>query len=204
MLRFEDGAGTLVPALRGYVGHVLVERGTVANINFLPSTSSPQWDYYAVEYRKLERLRATVAATARLGVFRVDRDNAKEFADQIRVMKGVDPTLGLYAAYAYSAVGLTDQIRSVRDYMLGDLGVEFFDVAMLTRRNVTASEGGPNVVVPACPMLRQGWDLVDVVQAKLADVMRDARQWLRPGLWTTFKPEATSMLIRAVEGGQLQ
>src|SRR5262249_25505304 len=56
---------------------------------------------------------------------------AQRLADQIRVLKGIDPTLGVYAAYAYADANLTDQTRSVRSFMQGDLGIDLFDVALL-------------------------------------------------------------------------
>jgi hypothetical protein len=204
LIQFSDGSGTVVPGLQGYIGHIFVKNGLVANINFLPSTNTMRWSDYKDQIKKLERLRAAVAAAAGLGVFRVERQDAQRFADRIRELKGADPTLGLYAAYAYSSVGLTHEVSSVREYMYWDLQAELFDVAMLTRRQVVASEHGPRIVVPICPMLRQGWSLVDVVEAKLSELMVEARQWLLPGLWTTFSRKGMDHLIGAFERGELR
>src|SRR5450759_1920849 len=41
---------------------------------------------------------------------------SSQLADSIRVLKGIDPTLGLYAAYAYAEADLLNQVRSVQEY----------------------------------------------------------------------------------------
>jgi hypothetical protein len=204
LVRFSDGTGTIVAGLHGYIGHILVDNGVVANVNFVPATNNRRWPEWRHQIRKMERLRAAVAAAAGLGVFRVEREDAEGFADRIRELKGADPTLGLYAAYAYSSAGLGEKVESVREFMYYDLSAELFDIAMLARRNVVASECKPHIVVPVCPMLRQGWSLVGVRKANLSHLMREARQWLRPGLWTTFASEGMALLIEAAENGRLQ
>ena len=114
-----------------------------------------------------------------------------------------DPTLGLYAAYAYATIGLDRQVASVHQAMYADLQADLFDVAMLTRLGAAACEHGRDIVVPICPMLRQGWSLVEVRGAQLSNLAREARQWLRAGLWTTFAPEGMALLIDAAKNGEL-
>jgi hypothetical protein len=200
LIQFSNGSGTLVPGLRGYIGHIVVDRGAIANVNFLPSTNSQRWLNFGARLQELDRLRASVAAASGLGMFRVPTKDAGQFADTIRELKGADPSLGLYAAYAYSSVGLANQVESVRDYMRRDLGVDLFDVAMLSRRGVSASDE----VVPICPMLRQGWSLTGVTEAKLSPLMEEARKSLLPGLWTTFAPDGMALLIDAANKGELR
>src|SRR5439155_984745 len=121
------GGGTVVAALREHVAHVVVENGLVAGVTYIPSRNSSRWSGDAVERARLDKLHAAVATAARYGVFRIESDGgsrtqaATRLGDQIRVLKGVDPTLGLYAAYAYSDAGAIAQVRSVRELMRGDL-----------------------------------------------------------------------------------
>jgi hypothetical protein len=116
-------------------------------------------------------------------------------------MKGIDPTLGLYAAYAYADAGLPDQVRSVREYMRGDLGVDLFDVAMLSSstRSWTSSQ-----MFPFFPMLSQGWSLLRVCGAKLDEGLAEAHNHLLPGLWTTLDAVGSGIVELALRAGRVR
>ena len=45
--------------------------------------------------------------------------------------------------------------------------------------------------------------LMPVRDATVPEVVRQARQWLRPALWTTFAPEGVELLSKAIERGEL-
>src|SRR5262249_44625549 len=133
-LQFAHGTGTTIAALDRYTGSVVVANGKVTNVSYIPSRGN---DLNNQQAAQLEQLHAAVATAAQFGVFRIEGSEkdrnaaARKMADRIRIMKSVDPTLGLYAAYAYSQAGLPEQIRSVRNLMRGNLRVDLFDVAML-------------------------------------------------------------------------
>jgi hypothetical protein len=204
-LLFEDGSGTVVAGLPGFVGTLVVQSGRVMSVAYAPSRNSPRWDDYGNERNRVEELRALVSTAANLGVFRIEGDRetrtaaAQRLADQIRVLKGVDPTLGIYAAYAYADANLTEQARSVRSFMQGDLGVDLFDVALmagvLSGRRI---EGGLDPV-PFCPMLTQGWQLLRVREVALSEDVQKARDDLRPALWTTIGPRGMESIARAIQ-----
>ncbi|MBI3301688.1 MAG: caspase family protein [Deltaproteobacteria bacterium] len=198
VLRFADGSGTVLAGIENYIGTVVVDNGRVVDVSYVPSDNSYRWHEYAGERARLEKLRAIVATAARFGVFRVDRENASEIADQIRYLKSIDPTLGLYAAYAYAEVGLRDQVQSVMDYMKGDLSAMLFDVAMLAGTLAGPQAGSPYPVVPFCPMLSQGWTLLRVKRAKVPPAAEEASNHLLPALWTTFDPTGINLILRAI------
>jgi hypothetical protein len=210
LIQFEGGNGTVLPGLRGYIGHIFVDQGAVTNVNYVPSTNNVgRWREYQAVQAHVEALRAAVAAAAGLGVFRIDRREAEPFADKIRELKVFDPTLGLYAAYAYASAGLEADVGSVLQSMRRDLNAELFDVAMLARRGVHPHEVGPNdpdplAIVPFCPMLRQGWSLLQVCEAGLPDAVRQAQNWLLPALWSTFAPEGVELLRQAMLRGDFR
>jgi hypothetical protein len=210
LIQFEGGSGTVLPGLRGYIGHIFVDDGAVTNVNYVPSTNSvDRWREYQYVQADVEALRATVAAAAGLGVFRVEPREARPFADKMRQFKVLDPTLGLYAAYAYASAGLDQEVSSVLQYMRTDLNAELFDVAMLARRAVRPHEVGPNdpdplAILPFCPMLRQGWSLLEVREAQLPDAVRQAQNWLLPALWSTFAPEGVELLRQAMLRGDFR
>jgi hypothetical protein len=196
---FVGGGGTVVAALRNFVATVVVDQGRVVNVTYVPSgLREDDW---------IRALRATVAASAKFGVFRIEGDRrtrtakAKELADQVRVGKAFDPTLGLYAAYAYADADILDQVESVRQYMRGNLGVDLFDVAMLSG-GFSKSFPRENAV-PFCPMLSQGWNLLRVKGVELPAEVQRTRDHIRAALWTTFDTEGINMLAAALSQGRL-
>ena len=115
---------------------------------------------------QIESLRALVAGLARKGVLRLGKDVAPAFAAKTRVYKAHDPTLGIYAAYAYNDAGLIDDIRSVEGFMRHDLrGAMVYDIALLLREAKTKAY---QTLFPFCPMLSQGWALLRVLGARCA------------------------------------
>jgi Caspase domain len=209
-LRFEDGSGTVVAALPGFIGTLVVERGHVMSVAYAPSRNSPRWSEYSDAGNRVDDLRALASTAAKFGVFRIEGDRetrtaaAQRLADQIRVMKGIDPTLGIYAAYAYADANLTEQARSVRSFMQNDLGVDLFDVALmagvLSGRRIV--DGLDPVVVPFCPMLTQGWQLLRVREVTLSEDVQKARDDLRPALWTTVGPRGMEYIARAIQAAK--
>jgi hypothetical protein len=204
MLEFADGGATVVAALQGYIGAVTVQRGLVKNVSYTPSRSNHRWSQGDLD--QVEELRAIVAVASRLGTFRIEGSEparvrqATQLADRIRVFKGVDPSLGLYAAYAYAEAGLLEQIRSVGSILRTDLNADLFDVALLSGR---LSLSDPQVLarsaVPFCPMLSQGWSWLRVKNVNLPDTLSGARDFLRPALWSTFDPGAVPLLRARLE-----
>lgn len=201
MLRFADGSGTVLAAVKGYIAGLVVDGGRVLNVSYVPSQNNWRWSEYQQQHARLERLRAIVAASARLGVFQVDRDKANVVADEIGYMRSIDPTLGLYAAYAYADAGLRDHVRSVQGFMRSDLNADLFDVAMLAGTLSGSHQGPP--VVPFCPMLGQGWGLLRVRGVKLPAALSRAADHLRPALWTTFEPAGMDIIEEAFHKGEL-
>jgi hypothetical protein len=165
---------------------------------------------YDSEAARLERLRASVGAAARLGVFRIEgptdlrRKTGRELAGRIRMLKGIDPTLGLYAAYAYADAGLLGDVRSVRGYMKNDLGgIDLFDVLMLTGEMSGKPPGNARGPYPFCPMLSQGWELLRVRDVRLPERIAALREHLRPSLWTTIDSEGMQTVEDVLRAGQV-
>jgi Caspase domain len=205
-IRFQDGSCTLAAALPGYIGTVVVDAGGVINVSYVPSISNWRRSEYESQRGRLDQLRATVASAARFGIFRITGDrenrsrNAQQLGDTIRIAKSLDPTLGLYAAYAYNEADLIEQVRSVQAFMHSDLETDLFDVLLLAGllREVLKDSSNRGTPVPLCPMLSQGWELLRVKNVQLAPELETARNFLRPALWTTFEPPAFNLLVAAI------
>lgn len=209
ILRFGDGSGTVLAVLGGYIANIVVQDGRVVNVSYIPSLDSRRWRDYKQNRLRLEDLRAKVAIAARFGVFQVNRETAGRLADEIRYLKSIDPTLGLYAAHAYADAGLQDEVRSVQFYMRNDLQADLFDVAMLagdlsgiSDQEMRVPRGAP--VVPFCPMLGQGWGLLRVKGVRLAQQVSKAADHLRPALWTTFDSAGIDILEEALRRRDLR
>jgi hypothetical protein len=202
LIRFTNGRATPLAALQGFIGHVLVSDQAVINVSYIPSDNSDRWRDYIHRRDRLARLRAAASAAVRFGVFRLDeKKSAAQLAEDIRVLKGLDPSLGLYAAYAYSQADQRDDIDSVREIMSQDLQADLFDVAMLTRQFATISQ--TSRVVPFCPMLTQGWNLLRARGVQLPRVLDEAEDELEQGLWTTFKPIRAQLIFDAARRGEI-
>lgn len=199
LVQFADGSGTILAGLPGYIAAVTVENGGVVNVSYVPSTNSQLWEEYQYDRERVERLRAVAAAAARKGVLAVDREDAKRFGDIVRQAKRWDPTLGLYAVLAYAEFGLKADAQSVQVYMLRDLGVDLFDVALLAGRLAPEGLGA----VPFCPMLSQSWSFLGPRGVQLPPILAKASRRRLPTLWTTFDRDGMALLRRSAERGAL-
>lgn len=197
VIEFENGSGTVLAALRQFVANVVVDEGKVANVSYVPGQIGEQLNLTTSDFPQLNELHALVAASAKLGAFQIDGPpemrayNARRLADAVRQGKLADPTLGIYAAYAYADAGLSEQVRSVFEIMKGD-GIELFDVAMLA--GVRAGSRGSDFPVPFCPMLSQGWGLLRAKNVTLPEGLANAPDHLLRALWTTLDPEGMRMI----------
>ena len=157
-LEFEDGSGTIIAVLQGYVANIMVESGNVISVSYSPAKRGDQLATSQPNKSRADRIRALVATSAKFGVFRIDgppeisRKNAEQLAKAIRVEEPVDPTLAIYATYAYADAGLYEQMRSLHEIMKSRLGIDLFDVAMLS--GALSAGGSVEAQVPFCPMLK--------------------------------------------------
>lgn len=203
VIRFSDGSGTVIAALKGYIGTVVVDDGRVVSVTY---TRSQRGLSGSSEERRLLELRRLVATSARFGTFKIgvlgrDREKqAEKLADRIRVLKMVDPTLGIYAAYAYADADLPHQIESVRFYMQHDINGQIFDVALLADKlpNLPSRDIG---IAPFCPMLSQGWGLLRIANVQLHPDIDMARDHMVQALWTTFDEKGMDLVINAMMKG---
>ncbi|MEO5883522.1 MAG: caspase family protein [Caldimonas sp.] len=203
-VQFEDGRTAVLAALGGYIGHVVVGTNGVANVSYVPSRNHWRYQEYEKRQAEIDRLRALVALATDRETFHVRSEReADTLANRIRNEKGMDPTLGLYAAQAFYQAGNEAQVRSVLAYMRDDLSVDLFDVRLLALRRF-ANEPAWRPFVPFCPMLSQSWSLLAARGVELAAPLRRALPALCNSLWTTFEPEAGGPILDAIENGDLQ
>ncbi|WP_333577701.1 hypothetical protein [Sphingobacterium sp.] len=122
-------------------------------------------------------------------------DDAGSF---LRYGKALDPSLGLYAAYAFRETGNFDKIRSVYDYMILDNPVVPFDVAMLAGKLDETSTAS------FCPVMSSGWAYRDLYEKFINKEILEATKYLEPGLWTTFSVKGTELLINLINDNHIK
>lgn len=199
VLRFTEGTGTIVAAIPGYIAALIVTNGAVISVTYSPAPNSQAWQYYEYSREQAEQKRAIVATAARHGILAMDRDEARKFADVVRVDKSNDPTLGIYAALAYSNVGLRQDALSVLHFMQNDLDANLFDVWLFA--GADKAEEAKKPLVPVCPMLSQGWDYLRPLGVGVPGEL-DSKARLQ-SLWTTFTAKAMDEIMASAHEGKL-
>ena len=200
----EDGSCAVLAALRGYLGHVQFDEAGVSNISYVPSSNNWRFGAYQTRRKKIDRLRALVAVAVQRNTFSVRSEiEAGQLADQIRDEKALDPTLGIYAAYAFAQAGMDSKIRNMLGYMRDDLDADLFDVAMLANEPMDPSKRRKKTV-PPFPMLTQGWNLLRAYDVKLPDKLAKASRFLGDSLWTTFNRRGTDLVLDALQSGDFE
>jgi len=203
LLQFESGYATCLAAFPGYIGTLVTENDRVVNVSYAPSQNSIRWFEYADIRDDLEKRRAFTAVAARRGIFQIETENAVSFADYVRQLKGIDPTLGMYAAYAYAQIGRMEDVASVYEWMRTPLGTAVpvpFDVALLADRLESQDSVNGFSYAPRMPMLTQGWALLHN-ELPIPDWLLEARRYTLPSLWTTFNPDGFTFLRSMLSKG---
>ena len=201
-VRFDDGTGTVLAALKDYVGTVATSPVAVTNVGYDPEFAIGEPEDY------IAGLRATTAAAFKSGVLRFQgsqkerQQQAEQFGDITRRGKSLDPSLGVYAAYAFDEASLPEKVSSVRSYMADGLRADIFDVAMLDG-NRAANGAAQKDIVPFCPVLGIGWSYLNSSNVKLPKVVSDAKRYLKSSPWTAFEKEGMDLLIAALREGAL-
>jgi hypothetical protein len=194
LVQFANGSGVALPVLPGFVGTVLVQEDEIVSIAYAPAVGTPR--YYEYDQNEVEKRRAFASAAMSRGYFRVNATNAQRFAGYVRELKGFDPILGLFAAYAYSQAGLQDQVEDVYRYMAAEGVPMLVDVAML-------ANNWEKPVAPFCPLLRQSWALGAAQAMPILPLLEGVRPHLQPGLWTHFNQAGMDLLFAQFEGSGL-
>jgi hypothetical protein len=202
-IELAGGTGAIIAAFEGYIASLKIVGGRVTNVSYIPSHLDGRWLNEPEQWQQLAGLRAAVSAQVKHGVFRLSGEDPMSFADRIRTLKAIDPTLGIYAAYAYQQAGELEGIHSVAKYMREDLrGFLPFDVALLGSAPGT---GAPfhDPIAPFCPMLMQGWPLLRNRFETLPGNLERLQKYLVPALWTTIDPDGMKIIRNEILPGGL-
>lgn len=167
-------------------------------MNYTPAPGSRNYPEYVAVADELEARRAAAAVDALNGTFSVESSGDTALADYVRFLKRVDPTLGIYACYAYARAGKFDEIADIYRIMSSEPETVPFDVAMLAARSGGATFPS---AAPGMPLLTQGWMMLGRFQQSLPPALAQAREFLEPSLWATFSDAGMRILEAYVSEG---
>ena len=204
LLVLESGEGVLLPAIPDFICALSFENGELIDVSYEPSTNSRRWRDYEQRANEIRALRAIAASASANGSFRLEGNDALAVARRMQVSKGVDPSLAVYAAYAYHELQRRDLLTQMADFMSGDLGAPLFDVALLARKldkKETARDGVR--LVGAVPLMAQGWTLLNALEVKLPDSLSALQECRAQSLWTLFDAQGVDRVRRAFAQGDL-
>lgn len=191
LLEFDDGSGVLLPVIRGFVGVLRFRARGLDEVWYEPANEGDA----TLSRQELDFLRQAISKASALGVFALEGEDAGLLATRMQNLKFQDPALAVYAAYAFHDIGQFRRIGQMQDFLRSQLDVQLYDLALLSRAFLRADAGnGP--LVPALPMLSQGWALVGALRGPVPEKLDVLRRELLPSVWSLYTP-AGVQLIRA-------
>jgi hypothetical protein len=192
--------GMVLAVFPEFIGSVTVDTGCrVTNINYVPARNSWRYDAYQPRADEIERIKAHAAIAWRNGEFTLDAGSAAAFAERARVDKSLDPTLGIYAAYAYARAARAGDVQSILRYMEEDSSMPVpFDVVLLAGGGRGMAVPGRRRIAPFVPMLSQGWTLLTPADAIFLNVHERLRRQQLPSIWTTLTGDGAAIAAEFV------
>ncbi len=209
LLVLKDGRSIPIGIVKGYVAQLIFKEGRLFTINYTPAKSNEYTHYgYLSKKEMINKKRNFVASAANNGLsynsvfddvnFERLRQGYPDAGSFLRIGKNLDPSLGLYAVYAFKEFENQNKIKSVYNYMQHDNPAVIYDVAMLsgklTKNKKTAS---------FCPLMTSGWSYKRLYKDFINSRIAEAANFLEPGLWTTFNRKGTEILIPEIHQNKI-
>lgn len=200
LLILPDGRSIPVSIIRGFIGELIFKDGYLFTVNYTPSKlNTYTYEDFLSKKDMIMKKRNYIAIAANNGFNyneafeKVDFNTIERYNDPgsfIRIGKSLDPSLSLYAAYAFRESGNWQKINSVYEYISRDIEAVIFDVAML------AGKLSNNKATAAfCPVMSAGWSYNHLFKNHLDTHLIEAAHYLEPGLWTTFGHKGTDIIM---------
>lgn len=197
----KNGHSVPVAILKGYVGTLIFEKNRLLTVNYTPSRNTRKYEIFKQNEDGINFVRSFVASAANEG-FNYSQTFKNEFTSDgylnfsnagsyLRQEKAIDPSLGLYAVYAYRQEGNKKDVKSVYRAMRAEADNMLFDVAMLAQKLSRENQR----LAPFCPMIALGWAYRQSFEQYLDPIIIEASNFMVPGLWTTFDKRGTEIVI---------
>jgi hypothetical protein len=206
LLVLDSGAGVLLPAVPEFLCALSFdEDGELADVAYEPSDNTWRWDLFRQRAAEIRQLRAIAASALARGSFKLEGEDALAIARRMQFAKGIDPSLAVYAAYAYHDLQRLDLLRQMHDYLRGDLGAALFDVALLARaldKRKIGVDAPPTL--GALPLMAQGWTLLRAFEVRLPAALAALEGHRVSSLWTMFDAAGVATIRGAFAQGELR
>ena len=200
LLEFSSGGCAILPALLDYICAVTFDSGQLVDITYEPMDGSTRWSRYQGRADEVRELHAAVGAASRLGVLTSLRPSEiPELAARVQDLADLDPSLAVYAAYAWHDHGRRDLTGELHRSLLDRLGTSLFDVGLLA----SLATGGPMDAAqstPSYPLLTRGWALAAAAPPGAVPATPPAGSRL-PSLWTLFRSEEFVAIQQRLQQG---
>lgn len=206
LLTLKNGSGVLLPAISEFLTSLTFDNDQLVDVAYEPSENSNRWGDFIAQADEIRQLRGVIASASRMGTFRLEGDDAAVLARRMQFAKSIDPSLALYAAHAYRDQGNRGRIREMAEFMRGDLGVCFFDIALLAGLlgdQLDAPER--QFICPFLPMLSQSWALLPAYDVALPAGLKNISRHVSPNsLWTLFNSDGVRLISQVLEEGNVR
>jgi len=203
LLRFRGNIGILIPAVAGFVTTVTIQGSELVDVTYEPSSNTSRWNEFVSKASEIRALRAVAASASQQGRFRLRHQDASLLAPKMQYLKGIDPTLAIYAAYAYHDLQATDRIREMSRLQREDLGVTFFDLALLGRNLVNKAIDRSKMIVPFVPLLSQGWSLLTANRVQVHRALDGIEETMCESVWSVFNERGLDKIENALQSGEV-
>jgi hypothetical protein len=198
VVTFEGGYGTVVPCLPGFITALTVEGSELVDVACEPSANTQRWQLYQNSANEIRALRGVAASSAQHGRFRLEADDAGALAQKMQYAKGIDPSLAVYAAYAYYDLQTVGRIDEMSRHLRKELRTSLFDVELLARKLVGKQLTAADRIVPFVPLLSQGWALLNAHRITLHPALNGIQGTMRDSLWSLFDKNGVEKLRNAL------
>ncbi len=200
LIILKNGYSIPIAIIEGYIGTLVFKKNQLLTINYTPSRNSYKFHFFEQNENRIGFVRSFVASAANEG-FDYSQTFNNEFTSDghvnysnagsyLRQEKSIDPSLGLYAVYAFRQEGKIKDIKSVYRFMAEESDNMIFDIAMLANNLSRERER----LAPFCPMIAIGWAYRHHFDEFLNPEIREASNFLVPSLWTTFDKKGTEII----------
>jgi hypothetical protein len=204
LLLLEEGTAVCLPAIPDFLASLTIEEGELVEVAYEPSANTSRWAAFHDRAAEIRALRAVASSSMTRGVFRLEGEDSVAVAKRMQYAKGVDPSLAIYAAYAYNDLQRLDLIRQMSAYLQSDLGAPLFDVALLSRKLNGRKLGVETELLSFVPMLAQGWAFLSAYNVSLPSSLDGLQQTLVPSLWTLFNRKGWEIIRQAMNLGEIR
>lgn len=196
--------GAVIPALPEFLAALTVAEGELMDVAYEPSANSWRADMYKAKAAEVRGLRAVAASASLHGRFHLDHSEAAAVGQQMQVAKGVDPTLAVYAGYAFHDLGEVKRIREMSGFLRNDVGATFFDLELLGRQLVDRPTDIASRIVPFTPLLSQGWAMLRAGRVKLHPALDRMHRTMQDSLWSLYDADGLANIRAAMASGAVR